>query len=406
MSIQLLDTTLREGLQDAHLPWFSIDKQVEIAKKLDETGVDFIEVGQPTAHPELYKGAQEIIKLGLKSNVVVHGMARKTDVDAAHELGARWIGMYAPIDKESLLYQYSQPLSKEVAMAMIVEAVEYAKQKGLSVRFSIEKGAILPITEWIEAAQQIETAGADRLSYVDTLGVLDPTTLRERLQEIRKAGIGIPLHVHLHDDKGFAMENAMAAYENGVRCIDTTINGLGERRGIPALDLTIKNLIAHGEANVWKTGHLSELKTLIEGCYTRETREGEITHVAGPHLRREILHLESGNQRKEPTPYYPHTKEPNEKAVFLISRIAGKDTARYLLKILGAEENEEIATKIYAEIKDGQYSGLSIDEFNPNITEVKKQITDLYPNTFLAEFVIKEKDGEIKKEITGEGKII
>jgi len=405
MSIQLLDTTLREGLQDAHLPWFSVDKQVEIAKKLDETGLDFIEVGQPTAHPELYRGAKEIIKLGLKSNIVVHGMARKMDVDAAHELGAQWIGIYAPIDKDSLLYQYSQPLSKEAAMAMILESVRYAKQKGLNVRFSIEKGANLPITEWIEAARQLENVGVDRLSYVDTLGILDPKTLYENLKEIKKAGIGVPLHVHLHNDKGFALENAMTAYENGIKCIDTTIGGLGERRGIPALDLIIENLIKRRVKNAWKIEHLNELKTLVESCYTRETREGEIAHVAGPHLRREILHLESGSPRKEPTPYYPHTKESTEKLVFLVSRIAGKDTARYLLKILGVEEDEETTLKIYSEIRDGQYSGVSIDEFSPDIIEIKKQITDLYPNAFLTEF-IREQDKEVKREITGEGKIL
>ncbi len=285
--IQLLDSTLREGEQAAGVR-FTLEQKLILARRLDAFGVDFIEAGHPVVSAGIREAVEEVQALGLRAHVLAHARAARADVDAAAACGVPWVGIFCGVNDYTLSCKLR--ITKAEALERIVDAVAYAKSLGLRVRYSCEDASRTALPELLEAYRVAVASGADRISVVDTVGVLTPTGTVALVARVR-AACPVPVHLHCHNDLGMAVANAVSGLEAGATVVDVTINGLGERSGIPPLAevcAALKTL--YGAPNPWRMEQLAALSRLVArytgipvGRHRPIVGRCAFTHKAGLH---------------------------------------------------------------------------------------------------------------------------
>ena len=345
--IRILDSTLREGEQHPGVS-FTIKQRIQIAWMLDYFGVDQIEIS-PIISNDHADATKTIIKQGLSADIVAHGRALKEDIDVSLKCDASWVAAYLGISDIHLKDKLR--ISRDEALNRAVKTVEYAKSHGLKIRFTVEDGCRADPQFLIKVCKAIEEAGVDRISLPDTVGVLRPIGMYNFVKSVRSE-VNVPLDAHVHNDIGFALANAFAACDAGADQIHTTIDGIGERTGIPSLAETAVALAyLYKSPNDFRLDMLVDLSRLIEQYTTIRpydskpiVGESAYKHKAGTHLAA-ILRNPAAY---EPIP--PRTVGQTRKAVF--GELAGKTGAEYLMSILGLEKNVENAKNVANGLKN------------------------------------------------------
>lgn len=336
--VEILDDTLREGEQTPNVA-FSLEQKIAIVRALDNFGVDFISVGFPAISQKIFDDIKVISNLRLKTKILGHSRAKTEDIDQVLECGCEWIGIFMAINDISLRYKYK--LTKDEAQEKFLFALDYAKRKGLKVRCSIEDGSRTPIYDWVSFAQEAEKIGVERISFIDTVGAMTPLKTYFYVNEIKKV-INTDLHVHCHNDFGMAEANALAAFEAGVKCIDVTINGLGERAGIASLATITAALSELYGMKKWDLQLLNEICVMISDFTgmpipVRQPIVGEdvFTHKAGLH---------SGAVLENPNLYEAiHPEDLGRRRKIVIGSYSGKKVySKYLRNINPALSDDEI----------------------------------------------------------------
>ena len=345
--IRILDSTLREGEQHPGVS-FTIKQRIQIAWMLDYFGVDQIEIS-PIISNDHAVATKTIIKQGLSADIVAHGRALKEDIDVSLKCDATWVAAYLGISDIHLKDKLR--ISRDEALNRAVKTVEYAKSHGLKIRFTVEDGCRADPQFLIKVCKAIEEAGVDRISLPDTVGVLRPIGMYNFVKRVRSE-VNVPLDAHVHNDIGFALANAFAACDAGADQIHTTIDGIGERTGIPSLAETAVALAyLYKSPNDFRLDMLVDLSRLIEQYTTIKpydskpiVGESAYKHKAGTHLAA-ILRNPAAY---EPIP--PRTVGQTRKVVF--GELAGKTGAEYLMSILGLEKNVENAKNVANGLKN------------------------------------------------------
>jgi 2-isopropylmalate synthase len=345
--IRILDSTLREGEQHPGVS-FTIKQRIQIAWMLDYFGVDQIEIS-PIISNDHAEATKMIIKQGLSADIVAHCRALKEDIDVSLKCDATWVAAYLGISDIHLKDKLR--ISRDEALNRAVKTVEYAKSHGLKIRFTVEDGCRADPQFLIKVCKAIEEAGVDRISLPDTVGVLRPIGMYNFVKRVRSE-VNVPLDAHVHNDIGFALANAFAACDAGADQIHTTIDGIGERTGIPSLAETAVALAyLYKSPNDFRLDMLVDLSRLIEQYTTIKpydskpiVGESAYKHKAGTHLAA-IL--------RNPAAYEsipPRTVGQTRKVVF--GELAGKTGAEYLMSILGLEKNVENAKNVANGLKN------------------------------------------------------
>ena len=345
--IRILDSTLREGEQHPGVS-FTIKQRIQIAWMLDYFGVDQIEIS-PIISNDHADATKMIIKQGLSADIVAHCRALKEDIDVSLKCDATWVAAYLGISDIHLKDKLR--ISRDEALNRAVKTVEYAKSHGLKIRFTVEDGCRADPQFLIKVCKAIEEAGVDRISLPDTVGVLRPIGMYNFVKRVRSE-VNVPLDAHVHNDIGFALANAFAACDAGADQIHTTIDGIGERTGIPSLAETAVALAyLYKSPNDFRLDMLVDLSRLIEQYTTIKpydskpiVGESAYKHKAGTHLAA-ILRNPAAY---EPIP--PRTVGQTRKVVF--GELAGKTGAEYLMSILGLEKNVENAKNVANGLKN------------------------------------------------------
>ena len=256
--IYILDTTLRDGEQTPGVA-LTVDDKIQIAQKLDNVGVDKIEVGFPASSKGELISSKQIKSLNLNSTVV--GLARsvKNDIDAVLDADLDYIHTF--IGTSPLHRDYKLKMSKETTISTAVEAVEYAKDHGLSVEFSAEDATRTERDFLFEIYRDVVDAGADFLDIPDTVGILTPIITRDLITDI-KSNFKTPISVHFHNDFGLATANTLTAIECGANQAHVTVNGIGERTGNTSLEEIVVAL--HSAYGIKLNVDTSQLYSLSE----------------------------------------------------------------------------------------------------------------------------------------------
>ena len=344
--IRVLDSTLREGEQHPGVS-FTNKQRIQIAWMLDYFGVDQIEIS-PIVSDDHKAATKAIIKQGLNADIVSHGRALKKDIDVSLDCDAKWCAAYLGISDIHLKDKLR--ISKQEALNRAVETVEYAKSHGLMIRFTVEDGSRAEPKFLLKVCKAISDAGVDRISLPDTVGIMRPIGMYNFVKRVRDV-ISTPLDVHVHNDIGFAVANAFSACDAGVDQIHTTIDGIGERTGIPALaEVAVALTFLYKSPNDFRLDMLQDLSRLIEEYTTIKPYDSKpivgssaYKHKAGTHLAA-ILRNPAAY---EPIP--PRAVGNRRRIVF--GELAGKTGAAYLMSLLGLEKNETDAKAVAAGLK-------------------------------------------------------
>ena len=248
--VYIYDTTLRDGAQTKGVDFSVVDKQ-DIARRLDEFGIDYIEGGWPGANPTDDAFFENMPKFK-KSTLSAFGMTRKSGKSASNDPGlAALINSGSPavtIFGKSSDFQVKETLgvSLKENLKMVSESIAHLKKSGKEVLFDAEhffdgyKENPKYALEVIKAAYD---NGARWVVLCDTNGGTLPHEIEEIVTTAKKVVPGKNLGIHCHNDTENGVANALAAVRAGVRQVQGTINGLGERCGNTNLTSVIPNLI-------------------------------------------------------------------------------------------------------------------------------------------------------------------
>ncbi len=247
--VYIFDTTLRDGEQ---VPGCQLNtkEKVQVARALEELGVDIIEAGFPVSSPGDFDSVVAISKA--VSNPVICALTRavKADIDCAVNAlqYAKRKRIHTGIGSSDIHIQHKFNSSREKILEQAVDAVKYAKQYVEDIEFYAEDAGRADLRFLAQMVEAVIDAGATVVNIPDTTGYCLPEQygakikfLAEHVNNIHKAVISC----HCHNDLGLATANSIAGVVNGARQIECTINGIGERAGNTSLEEVVMILQAH-----------------------------------------------------------------------------------------------------------------------------------------------------------------
>ena len=253
--ILIFDTTLRDGEQVPGCKLVTKEK-VELAKELENLGVDVIEAGFPISSPGDFSSVQEISKS--LSEVVVCALSRavKKDIDVAGEAlrYAKRPRIHTGIGVSDSHIQSKFKSNRADILARAVQCVTWARNYTDNVEFYAEDAGRTDNDYLASVIEAVIKAGATTVNIPDTTGYCLPHQYGEKIaylinnvSNIDKAVISC----HCHNDLGLATANSISGVINGARQIECTINGLGERAGNTSLEEVVMIIKQHKDLNCY-----------------------------------------------------------------------------------------------------------------------------------------------------------
>ncbi|MEK9901608.1 MAG: citramalate synthase [Rhodospirillaceae bacterium] len=373
--IHIFDTTLRDGAQTRGVD-FSVDDKRAIARALDEIGIDYVEGGWPGANP--VDDAFFETSPGLKNaRFTAFGMTRRPDHSAANDPGINGLVSTAAdsICMVGKTWDFHVDLAlgipREDNVAMIGESIAYAATRKDEVLFDAEHFfdgykanpdyAVACITSALEA-------GARWVVLCDTNGGTLPHEVTRIVTEVLAHVPGDRLGIHTHDDTGNAVANTLAAVEAGVRHVQGTLNGLGERCGNANLVTVLPNLmLKYGGA--YETGldaeglkRLTHVSRLLDELLNQApdrtapyVGEAAFTHKGGLHV--------SAVQKDPATYEHVDPERVGNARHIVVSDQAGRSNILSRLSDAGIEvdSKDPRISRLVEDVKAREFEGYTYD---------------------------------------------
>lgn len=227
------DSTLRDGEQAPGIV-FSAEQKMEIAKRLSDAGVQYIEAGFPAISEAEQRSLRAISEAGLSAKITCLCRAMEKDIDTAKSCGVHGAIIELPVSYPRLKYQFGW--EEQAVIEKGLRVAEYAKNKGLAVYlFMID--STRAHEEFLEELTRTVTASGcvDRLSVVDTNGCASPEGMGHLVKKI-KGWVDVPVEVHCHNDFGLGVANSISGIKSGAGSVSTTLSALGQRAGNTCLE--------------------------------------------------------------------------------------------------------------------------------------------------------------------------
>jgi 2-isopropylmalate synthase len=260
--VVIFDTTLRDGEQ---APGFSMDvpAKLQMARALDALGVDIIEAGFPIASPADSEATRQVAAEIRRPVIAALARCRQLDIEeAARALQpAERRRIHTFLATSDLHLERKLRISRETCLEHVTSGVRLARRHTDDVEFSAEDATRSDRDFLCRVVETAIAQGATTINLPDTVGYATPGDLREFFVEIRER---VPnsdkavFSTHCHDDLGLAVANSIAAVEGGVRQIECTINGIGERAGNASLEELVMAFRVRQDRLPYDTGIVSD----------------------------------------------------------------------------------------------------------------------------------------------------
>ena len=340
------DTTLRDGEQTVGVV-LDPEQKLEIARALDDLGIERIEAGFPRVSDDDRRAIELIRDAGLRAEVWGFSRAVPADVEALVELGLTASVIESPISDLKL---EALGVSRGQMLDRIRRAVSFAAERGITVAYFGVDGTRADPGFFDAAYDAAIDAGAREAVVVDTLGVAAPEAVAELVGRARER-LGVPVHFHGHDDFGVATAAALAAVRAGATWIHGTINGMGERAG---------------------NASLAEVALALRGLYGIETRlrlervrevSASVRALAGyelepwkPLVGENLFTRESGavaSQFHDPPSIEPYAADlVGAERRMVLGKKSGIDSIRIKAEQLGLDLSEEQQRRLLERVKE------------------------------------------------------
>ena len=233
------DTTLRDGEQTAGVV-FSKREKIAIARMLDSIGVGEIECGIPAMGAEEQASIRNLVDLGLNARLITWNRALVPEIKASIACGVQAVDISLSVSDQMIVHKLRK--DRAAVKEQLKVALGFAKQHGLYVSVGGEDASRADLNFLVELMEITRSLGGDRFRFCDTLGIMDPFTMFDKVTFLRQAVPEVDIEVHTHNDLGMATANAIAGVRAGAKFVNTTINGLGERAGNAALEEVVMGL--------------------------------------------------------------------------------------------------------------------------------------------------------------------
>ncbi|MBK1794245.1 citramalate synthase [Devosia sp. WQ 349] len=398
--LYLFDTTLRDGAQTAGIE-FSLEDKIAITKLLEQLGVDYIEGGYPGANPidtEFFEKRRT-----RNAKFTAFGMTKRAGRSASNDPGVTAI-VQSAADATCFVakawdYQVELALSSttDEHLEGITDTVRTAAAAGKEVLVDLEHffdGFKANPTYALDCVKTALAAGARWVVLCDTNGGTMPSEIRQIIGKVLEIAPGDRLGIHPHDDTGQAVANALAAIESGVRQVQGTLNGLGERCGNTNLITLIPTLVLKPfYADRFETGVTADqLERLTHISRAFDDRLNRAPAPQAPYVGKAAFATKAGIHAsallKDFSTYehVPPESIGNERAI-MVSQQAGKSNlltalARHNIVL---EKDDPRLEKLLAEVKEREARGYSYDGADASFAILARRILGTLPEYFQVE---------------------
>jgi homocitrate synthase len=367
--LELIDTTLREGshtslLHDHYKYFFNQNDKMEIARALILYGVKFIELFAPIVSPQeredfaaIKAVRDELIMQQGYTFLLAHVRCHPDDVESAIAAGADGLNLYIRLS-DTARYSHGKDLETVIRRTRALLADLSTNYPDLILRFSGED-AFRTSEENIFRVYDELLPYVHRFGTPDSVGVATPAGVAQRLRALRQRYPDVDFEGHFHDDRGFALGNALAAVQNDMRYVQTTLLGVGERSGITSMTALLFNLFIDKAYDHLKGYHLrdsypinvmfaSKLKKLVPS--KEPVSLTNRTHTAGVHQKAMLAHTATYEA-------FPLDQFGVNESEVLLGPLSGWNIVHYFLKeIKYYNLDEGTARQIAAVFKERIYN--------------------------------------------------
>ena len=271
----IFDTTLRDGEQS---PGFSmnLNEKIRMAEALTELGIDVMEAGFPIASPGDFESVKAIAEsVGQRDNTpVICGLARsgREDILRAAEAvkPAKRKRIHSFLSTSPLHMKFKLRMEPDEVLQAVTDSVTLARQYTDDVEWSAEDGTRTEDDFLCRCVEAAIRAGATTINIPDTVGYALPEDMARIFTMVKTRVPGadtVILSTHNHNDLGLAVANTLAAIRAGVRQVECTINGIGERAGNASLEEVVMAIRTRNDAvpvhNGIDTTHILRLSKML-----------------------------------------------------------------------------------------------------------------------------------------------
>jgi 2-isopropylmalate synthase len=397
-SVEIFDTTLRDGSQLEGIS-LTVEDKLRIAEQLDLLGVHYIEGGWPGANPkdeEFFRRARTDLHLST-STLVAFGSTRrvkgKVDDDATLrnlvEAGTSTVCIVG----KAWDYHVTEALrtTLDEGVAMVAESVAFLKNNGLRVFYDAEHffdGYRNNPEFSLRVLEGAVMSGVDCLVLCDTNGGSLPFDVERIVGEVHDHfGGAAPIGIHLHNDTGCGVANALAAVRAGAGQVQGTINGYGERVGNCDLVPIIANLSLKMGVRTLPEGRLERLTKVAHHIaeivnFTVDPQQPYVGSSAFAH--KAGLHTSAISRRKDAYEHIDPSLVGNGTR-FLVSEMSGRSTLELKATELGLELDGKVLGDVVDQLKQLEHDGYHFEAADASLELLMRRATGWQQDFFTLE---------------------
>ncbi len=395
-SILIYDTTLRDGAQGEGVS-FSLQDKLQIAERLAEVGIDYIEGGYPLSNEKDAQFFEQVRKLNLgKSLISAFGMTRRRGMQAAADPGMQaLVRSQAPcftVVGKTWDYHAIHVLqvSLEENLAMIGESVEFLAKHGQVIYdcehfFDGWKANPEYAAKTIVAAAE---AGAGWIVMCDTNGGTMPEEIARIVQDAKLALLQHPqvrLGIHCHNDCELAVANSLAAVDAGADQVQGTINGIGERCGNVDLLSVMANLQLKKRGYQVLGGRglerLTELSRFVYETANMNLRNNQPFVGTSAFAHKGGMHVHAVNKAASTYEHISPELIGNERRI-LVSELSGRSNIEALTAAQGLKLDRPLMDKILAEVVRLENQGFQFETADASFEMLVRRVLGTYEQHF------------------------
>ncbi|MBP5526252.1 MAG: 2-isopropylmalate synthase [Paludibacteraceae bacterium] len=352
--LYVFDTTLRDGEQVPGCQLNTIEK-IQVAKALETLGVDVIEAGFPISSPGDFNSVVEISKAVTWPTICALTRSVQKDIDVAAEAlqYAKRKRIHTGIGTSESHIKYKFNSTPEEILERAVAAVKYARRFVDDVEFYCEDAGRTDNEYLARVVEAVIKAGATVVNIPDTTGYCLPVEYGEKIKYLFDHVDGIDKAIissHCHNDLGMATANTISGVMNGVRQVEVTINGIGERAGNTSLEEVAMILKCHKHLNIdtnINTQKIASTSRLVSNLMNMPVQPNKaivgknaFAHSSGIHQDGVLKNLQTYEIMN------PKDVGIDDNAIVLTAR-SGRAAVRHRLSVLGVEVDGDKLNTIY-----------------------------------------------------------